>query len=119
MTNSAPNRPANFVTTATTVVALLALASVVRAAPVAELGQLESRVTARESSVIRAVVVAVAAARDLFGVDQNHVAALGSLNASAIIPPRVIALLDDSRKQMTPSVALLNERLIDLPPPTA
>ena len=119
MTATATNRPASYASTATTVVALLALASVVRAAPAVELGGHETRPVARESSVLRAVAVAVAAARDLFGVDQTTLAAVGHANPAAIIPPRMISPADIYHAPAAQLGVALDERLLDLPPPSA
>jgi len=117
MTASVPNRSTNLATTATTVVALLALASVVRIAPVSDVAYHESRPVVSESSVLRAVVVAVKAARDLFGVDQT-VTAVGARNPIDSIPQPAVAIAGNTQFIGAHSIAL-NERLLDLPPPMA
>lgn len=116
---SQQNRSTNLVTTATTVVALLALASMVRVAPAMEVGCVETRMTVRESAVLRAVVVAVAAARDLFGTDQTVTAVNVVSNHNNDVPIRCAAHLYGCDHRNIRNHNPLDERLLDLPPPLA
>jgi len=115
-----PTRAGSFAATATTVVALLAIASAARIGPVGEsAGQAESRTTVRESSVVRAVAeVMAAAARDL--ARGEHATAALSSQPSHVVgddAPPARSLRRHARLQ--PLLATLDERLIDLPPPAA
>ncbi len=111
-------RATSFASTATTVVALLAIASAARMVPIGEVLVLhEARPAIRESSVVRAVAVAVAAAKEMLGVDQTtstfDIAGtsqpVGSRVCSFALPPEDVENAHSTQ---------LGERLLDLPPPT-
>lgn len=119
-TTRPPARTATFASTASTVVALLAIASAARLVPVGEVLVVhESRPAVRESAVLRAVAVAVAAAKDLLAVDQTTTNAFDIAGPAAVGIARPILAAAPAQPFRSAPLASLDERLLDLPPPTA
>ncbi|MHC4415008.1 MAG: hypothetical protein ACYS0G_06980 [Planctomycetota bacterium] len=109
-----PTRAGGLAATATTLVALVAMAATVSIAPAPRALELERL---SESPVVRAVAAAVAAAaRDLVG-SERCTTTLALLEPSARCDDASasgpVASLNDS----CPPPTLLGERLLDLPPP--
>lgn len=119
-TTSAPTRVSGFASTATTVVALLAVASAARMLPVGEYTTVaETRTTVRESSVVRAVAeVMAAAARDLLS-GEHTTAALSAGPPEQPHSAAPVTRMPGRDAGPLHRVTALDERLIDLPPPTA
>ena len=104
-------------TTAGAIVALMAMAASVSAAPTARAAIVESRISLAETKAVRAVTAAmVAVARELAGQDRVDPALPAQFVFDSGDAPlgAPIHRMDDRAPQI---VERLSERLLDLPPP--
>ena len=117
--DAAPTRWSNLTATATTLVALAAMSIPAAANGYGQL--IECRATNGEAQAVRGVVAAVVAsiARDLMGTEPS-----GSAGAMAVVPASGVGLdmpvciAEPAIERFAGFQAILDERLLDLPPPT-
>lgn len=104
-------------TTAGAIVALMAIAATVTAAPTARPAVVESRSSLAETNAVRAVAAAMAAvARELAGGERVVAAMPVSLLIAPLSTPAIPQVLS-LRDRAVPLPGVLDERLLDLPPP--
>ena len=110
-------RSANPATTASAMVAMVAIAALL-AGPMTGGATIEARSASREAPSVRAVAAAVAAvARELVTKDRIDfdVPACHSMASELLAPP--VALTSQIEGQAIISLRAIGERLLDLPPP--
>lgn len=104
--------------TATALLALAALATAASAGPLPSTGDYNGRTATSESQVVRAVAAAVAAvARDLLASDQHTSAAIDEPFARSIVGNATMSTVVVPQDAHKAKQEVLDERLLDLPPP--
>ncbi|MCH8823526.1 MAG: hypothetical protein IH984_08475 [Planctomycetes bacterium] len=113
-----PIRSTSLTATATALLALAALATAASTGPLPGNGDLNGRTATSESQVVRAVAAAVAAvARDLLASDQHTALAIDEPFARSIVGNATMAMVVVSQDAHFAKLEVLDERLLDLPPP--
>ncbi len=104
--------------TATALLALAALATAASAGPLPSTGDFNERAATSESQVVRAVAAVVAAvARDLLASDQHTASAIDEPFARSIVGNATMAMVVVSQDAHFAKQEVLDELLLDLPPP--
>ena len=112
-----PIRSTSLTATATALLAIAALAAA-SAEPMPSSRHLNGRIATNESQVVRAVAAVVAAvARDLLASDQHTTAAIDEPFARSVVGNATMAELIVSQDGYIANHEVLDERLLDLPPP--
>ena len=113
-----PIRSTSLTATATALLALAALATAASTGPLPGNSDINGRTATSESQVVRAVAAAVAAvARDLLASDQHTASAIDEPFARSIVGNATMAMVVVPQDARNVKPEVLDERLLDLPPP--
>lgn len=113
-----PIRSTSLTATATALLALAALATAASTGPLQGARDLNGRTATSESQVVRVVAAAVAAvARDLLASDQHTASAIDEPFARSIVGNATMAMAVIPQDARIARQEVLDERLLDLPPP--
>ena len=111
-------RSDSLIATARTLRELAALATVASVGPLPRTADLAGRNSTSESHVVRAVAAAVAAvARDLLASDQHTPSIIDEPFARSIVGNATMAMIEIPQDALIARQEVLDERLLDLPPP--